>query len=67
MHIDHSELTRLLYEHLSQHTEVKNIKVVRDNKGGTCAFVQCEVSLTDPWSCRHAAAVYVAICASLAA
>ncbi|KAG6911611.1 hypothetical protein DXG01_011914 [Tephrocybe rancida] len=40
--IDQQELTRLLSEHLSEHTEVKNIKVVRDSKGGVCAFVQCE-------------------------
>ncbi|KAF9460117.1 hypothetical protein BDZ94DRAFT_947042 [Collybia nuda] len=40
--IDQAELTRLLSEHLSEHTEVKNIKVVRDSKGGVCAFVQCE-------------------------
>ena len=41
--IDHQELTRLLSEHLSAHAEVKSIKVVRDAKGGVCAFVQCEV------------------------
>ncbi|KAF8078842.1 hypothetical protein FPV67DRAFT_1663522 [Lyophyllum atratum] len=40
--IDQQELTQLLSEHLSEHTEVKNIKVVRDSKGGVCAFVQCE-------------------------
>ncbi|KNZ75039.1 hypothetical protein J132_05329 [Termitomyces sp. J132] len=40
--IDQQELTRLLSDHLSEHTEVKNIKVVRDSKGGVCAFVQCE-------------------------
>ncbi|KAG6832548.1 hypothetical protein H0H92_000177 [Tricholoma furcatifolium] len=40
--IDQQELTRLLSEHLSEHTEIKNIKVVRDSKGGVCAFVQCE-------------------------
>ncbi|KAF5385322.1 hypothetical protein D9615_001326 [Tricholomella constricta] len=40
--IDQQELTRLLSQHLSEHTEVKNIKVVRDSKGGVCAFVQCE-------------------------
>jgi hypothetical protein len=34
----------MLTEHLSEHTEVKSIKVVRDSKGGVCAFVQCEVS-----------------------
>ncbi|TFK56697.1 hypothetical protein OE88DRAFT_1730160 [Heliocybe sulcata] len=41
-HVEHQELTRLLSEHLSQHAEVKSIKVVRDSKGGVCAFVQCE-------------------------
>ncbi|TCD68103.1 hypothetical protein EIP91_011556 [Steccherinum ochraceum] len=41
-HIDHNELTRLLSEHLAEYTEIKNVKVVRDNKGGVCAFVQCE-------------------------
>ncbi|KAG5644609.1 hypothetical protein DXG03_008087 [Asterophora parasitica] len=40
--IDQHELTRMLSDHLSEHTEVKNIKVVRDSKGGVCAFVQCE-------------------------
>ena len=37
------DLTRMLMEHLSEHTQIKNIKVVRDSKGGVCAFVQCEV------------------------
>ncbi|KZT30864.1 hypothetical protein NEOLEDRAFT_1174229 [Neolentinus lepideus HHB14362 ss-1] len=41
-HVEHQELTGLLSEHLSQYAEVKNIKVVRDSKGGVCAFVQCE-------------------------
>jgi hypothetical protein len=41
--MEQPELTRLLTEHLSEHAEVKNIKVVRDSKGGVCAFVQCEV------------------------
>jgi sulfopyruvate decarboxylase TPP-binding subunit len=41
--IDQGELTRLLLDHLSEHTQIKNIKVVRDSKGGVCAFVQCEV------------------------
>ncbi|KAG2022988.1 hypothetical protein CC2G_000695 [Coprinopsis cinerea AmutBmut pab1-1] len=40
--IDHIELTRMLTEHLSEHTQVKSIKVIRDSKGGVCAFVQCE-------------------------
>lgn len=42
--VDHAELTYLLHEHLSEHAEVKNVKVVRDSRGGICAFVQCEVS-----------------------
>lgn len=41
--MDQGDLTRLLMEHLSEHAQVKNIKVVRDSKGGVCAFVQCEV------------------------
>lgn len=44
INVDHFELARLLQEHLSPLTEVKNVKVIRDNKGGTCAFVQCEVN-----------------------
>ncbi|EED80497.1 predicted protein [Postia placenta Mad-698-R] len=45
-HIEQPKLTSLLHEHLSQHAEVKSIKVVRDSKGGICAFVQCEDSST---------------------
>jgi len=33
----------MLMDHLSEHTQIKNIKVVRDSKGGVCAFVQCKV------------------------
>ncbi|KAF8807798.1 hypothetical protein BYT27DRAFT_7189890 [Phlegmacium glaucopus] len=40
--IEQMDLTRMLMEHLSEHTQIKNIKVVRDSKGGVCAFVQCE-------------------------
>ncbi|KAF8922105.1 hypothetical protein CPB85DRAFT_1427438 [Mucidula mucida] len=40
--IDQVELARLLSSHLSEHAQVKNVKVVRDSKGGVCAFVQCE-------------------------
>lgn len=40
--IDHAELTRMLADHLSEHTQINNIKVVRDSKGGVCAFVQCQ-------------------------
>lgn len=41
--IDHPELTSMLSQHLSEHPQVKGIKVVRDSKGGTCAFIQCQV------------------------
>lgn len=44
-HVDQSSLARLLSEHLSSHTQVQNVKVVRDGKGGICAFIQCEVSM----------------------
>ncbi|CAK5280300.1 unnamed protein product [Mycena citricolor] len=39
--IDQVQLCRLLTEHLSPYAEVK-IKIVRDSKGGFCAFVQCK-------------------------
>ena len=42
--MDHRELIRALYDHLSPYAEIRNIKVVRDpNHGGVCAFVQCQV------------------------
>ncbi|KAH7930380.1 hypothetical protein BV22DRAFT_1028340 [Leucogyrophana mollusca] len=40
--IDHLELTRMLSGHLVGHPEVQTIKVIRDTKGGTCAFIQCQ-------------------------
>jgi len=46
--IEHLELTRMLSDHLSGHPEVQTIKVVRDSKGGTCAFIQCQVRLLLP-------------------
>ena len=44
--IEQMDLTRMLMEHLSEHMQIKNVKVVRDSKGGVCAFVQCEVGET---------------------
>ena len=45
--MDHRELIRALYDHLSPYTEIHNIKVVRDPRhGGVCAFVQCEVRVS---------------------
>ncbi|TFK36928.1 hypothetical protein BDQ12DRAFT_686103 [Crucibulum laeve] len=40
--IDLGVLTRMLTDHLSKHATVKDVKVIRDNNGGVCAFVQCE-------------------------
>ncbi|KAL5519269.1 hypothetical protein ACEPAH_952 [Sanghuangporus vaninii] len=41
-HKDEAELAQLLAQHLSRYAKVQNIKIVRDSKGGLCAFVQCE-------------------------
>ncbi|KAA1468029.1 hypothetical protein DENSPDRAFT_907517 [Dentipellis sp. KUC8613] len=41
-HVEHGELSQLLSEHLSLYAQIKGIKVIRDSKGGICAFVQCE-------------------------
>ncbi|EKM61369.1 uncharacterized protein PHACADRAFT_24571 [Phanerochaete carnosa HHB-10118-sp] len=43
---DYLEINRLLAEHLSEHAEIRSVKVVRDSKGGTCAFAQCENATT---------------------
>ncbi|KIY61300.1 hypothetical protein CYLTODRAFT_495322 [Cylindrobasidium torrendii FP15055 ss-10] len=40
--MDQTELSNRLAHHLQDHAQIKNIKVVRDSKGGVCAFVQCE-------------------------
>ncbi|CAL1694040.1 unnamed protein product [Somion occarium] len=40
--MDHIELGRLLSDHLSGYPQVQTVKVVRDAKGGVCAFIQCE-------------------------
>ncbi|KAL4067375.1 hypothetical protein V8B97DRAFT_1919100 [Scleroderma yunnanense] len=41
-HIEHVELLAMLSEHFSGYSEIQGIKVVRDTKGGTCAFIQCQ-------------------------
>lgn len=41
--MEHAELSHLLAGHLSGYTPFKSVKVVRDTKGGVCAFIQCEV------------------------
>ncbi|KAI0375139.1 hypothetical protein BV20DRAFT_1048323 [Pilatotrama ljubarskyi] len=37
-----AELTQRLTDHLSGHIPIKATKVVRDSRGGVCAFIQCE-------------------------
>ena len=44
--VDEAELSSLLAQHLSQYAKIHNIKIIHDAKGGVCAFVQCEVSLS---------------------
>ncbi|KAG2155623.1 hypothetical protein DEU56DRAFT_847357 [Suillus clintonianus] len=51
--IEHLELTRMLSDHLSDHPEVQTIKVVRDSKGGTCAFIQCQDAETAAMLITH--------------
>lgn len=42
--IEHTELSHLLQNHLSAYASMRSVKVVRDTKGGVCAFIQCEAS-----------------------
>ncbi|KAJ3929674.1 MAG: hypothetical protein NXY57DRAFT_391627 [Lentinula lateritia] len=42
INVDHKELSAMLSRHLSEFAQVKSVKVIRDSKGGVCAFVQCE-------------------------
>jgi hypothetical protein len=42
-HIDHIDLGRRLSDHLAPFVAVKQVKVIRDNRGGVCAFVRCKV------------------------
>ncbi|KAH9065766.1 hypothetical protein EDB87DRAFT_1679477 [Lactarius vividus] len=39
--VDHTELSARLREHLSAYVEVKFVRIIRDSRGGVCAFVQC--------------------------
>ncbi|KAI0719932.1 hypothetical protein C8T65DRAFT_22406 [Cerioporus squamosus] len=43
--VDHIELSQRLREHLSAYPQIKGVKVVRDSRGGVCAFVQCDTPL----------------------
>ncbi|KAH9982873.1 hypothetical protein BGW80DRAFT_49649 [Lactifluus volemus] len=39
--VDHAELSARLKDHLSAFVEVNIVRVIRDSRGGVCAFVQC--------------------------
>ncbi|KAH9004041.1 hypothetical protein EDB86DRAFT_3207589 [Lactarius hatsudake] len=39
--VDHTELSARLREHLSAYAEIKFVRIIRDSRGGVCAFVQC--------------------------
>lgn len=43
--VDHTELSARLREHLSAYAEVNFVRIIRDNRGGVCAFVQCNVKV----------------------
>lgn len=44
-HVDSNALQDQLINHLSLYDQALKVKVVRDAKGGVCAFIQCEVSV----------------------
>ena len=44
--VDEGEVAQPLREHLATYASIKDVKIIRDSKGGLCAFVQCEVSLS---------------------
>ena len=44
--VERGELAQQLSDHLTAYSQIKTVKVVRDNRGGVCAFVQCEVRIT---------------------
>ncbi|KAH9049351.1 hypothetical protein EDB84DRAFT_1115251 [Lactarius hengduanensis] len=39
--VDHTELSARLREHLSAYVEINFVRIIRDSRGGVCAFVQC--------------------------
>ena len=43
--VDHTELSARLKEHLSAYAEVNFVRIIRDSRGGVCAFVQCNVKV----------------------
>jgi len=42
--VDHEELSSRLKDHLSVYGDVNFVRIIRDSRGGICAFVQCNDS-----------------------
>lgn len=42
--VDHAELSARLKDHLSAYVDVNLVRIIRDSRGGVCAFVQCNVN-----------------------
>lgn len=47
--VDHAELSARLKDHLSVFVHVNLVRIIRDNRGGVCAFVQCNVNVFHGW------------------
>ena len=43
--VDHAELSARLKDHLSAFVHVNLVRIIRDSRGGVCAFVQCNVTV----------------------
>ncbi|KAI9512564.1 hypothetical protein F5148DRAFT_853195 [Russula earlei] len=42
--VEHEELSARLKDHLSIYVDVNLVRIIRDSRGGVCAFVQCDDS-----------------------
>jgi hypothetical protein len=47
--VDHAELSARLKDHLSAFVHVNLVRIIRDSRGGVCAFVQCNVKFLRDW------------------
>jgi hypothetical protein len=47
--VDHAELSARLKDHLSAFVHVNLVRIIRDSRGGVCAFVQCNVKFLLNW------------------
>ena len=44
--VDHAELSARLKDHLSAFVHINLVRIIRDSRGGVCAFVQCNVKFS---------------------